>query len=316
MPSGGTLGGGSSINMGMYSRAQRCDFDAWGVEGWSTEDMIPYMKKFETYHGKGDKSVHGYDGPIHVSEGTWKSEPAQDNFIAGAKKIGLEEVDDLQNFDSVNVVSRSNRYVSPDGQRQDTAHMYLHPRLADGKHPELHVVCESQVVKVIIDNGKATGVVFRANPKFKDGDTTERTVRAKKMVVVSCGALGTPPVLQRSGVGPKDVLSAANVPVLVENRGVGLGYEDHGLLGYAYKTNLDIEDTFNRHIFQQSPETPEEMLANKDPKLGYNAQDASAKVRPTDEEAEALGPDFKASWDKHYKNEPNKALLQMSLLAG
>merc|ERR1712000_397109 len=136
------------------------------------------------------------------------------------------------------------------------------------------------------------------------------------MVVVSCGALGTPPVLQRSGVGPKDVLSAANVPVLVENRGVGLGYEDHGLLGYAYKTNLDIEDTFNRHIFQQSPETPEEMLANKDPKLGYNAQDASAKVRPTDEEAEALGPDFKASWDKHYKNEPNKALLQMSLLAG
>lgn len=302
--------------MGMYSRAQRCDFDAWDVEGWSTEDMIPYMKKFETYHGKGDQSVHGYDGPIHVSGGTWRSNAGEDNFIAGAKRVGLPEVDDLQNFDNVNVASKSNRYVSPDGVRQDTAHKYLHPRLADGKHPNLHVVVESQVVKAIIENGKAAGVVFRPNPKYQNGDTTERTVRAKKMVIVSCGALGTPPVLERSGVGPKDVLSAAKVPLVVENKGVGVGYEDHGLLGYAYKTDLDIKDTFNSHIFGQSPETAEELLANKSPKLGYNAQDASVKARPTDEEAEALGPEFKAAWDDHFKNEPSKALVQMSLISG
>lgn len=302
--------------MGMYSRAQRCDYDSWGVEGWSTEDLIPYMRKFETYHGKGDKSLHGYDGPIHVSGGTWRGQAGEDNFITAAKKIGLSEVDDLQNLDNVNAASRSNRYVSPDGVRQDTAHKYLHPRLADGKHPNLHVVVESQVVKVLVENGKATGVVFRANPTYQNGDTTEWTVRAKKMVIVSCGALGTPPVLQRSGIGPKDVLFAANVPVVAENEGVGVGYEDHGLLGYAYKTNLNIEDTYNRHLFGQSPETAEELLANKNPKLGYNAQDASCKVRPTEEEAEALGPDFKAAWAEHFKYEPKKALVQMSLLAG
>jgi alcohol oxidase len=67
VPSGGTLGGGSSINFMMYTRAQRSDFDSWKTPGWSADEMVPFMKRLETYHGPGEKGTHGYDGPIHVA---------------------------------------------------------------------------------------------------------------------------------------------------------------------------------------------------------------------------------------------------------
>jgi choline dehydrogenase-like flavoprotein len=70
---GGMLGGGSSINFMMYTRAQGVDFDSWATPGWAAEDMIPLCKKLETYHPKDgekvDRSKHGFDGPVHVSDG-------------------------------------------------------------------------------------------------------------------------------------------------------------------------------------------------------------------------------------------------------
>ncbi|KAF4472517.1 alcohol oxidase [Fusarium albosuccineum] len=312
VPAGGVLGGGSSINMCMYSRPQRSDFDDWDVPGWSANDMLEFMKKLETYHGRGDKALHGIDGPIHISSGTHRALKAEDDFIEAAKKAGWPEVEDLQTMDAVNAVARALRYVSPEGTRQDTAHRYLHPLLQDGKHPNLHVVVESQVVKVTIDNGKATGVVFRPNPKFHPNDKTERTVKARKLVVVSCGAIGTPLVLERSGVGSPDVLSKAGVAVAVENRGVGASYFDHQLMGYAYKTSLEKGDTINGLLFGK--DSPIDLIKSNDRTLGYNAQDASGKFRPTDEEAALLGPEFLEAWNAHFKNKPDKPLCAMALI--
>lgn len=90
------------------------------------------------------------------------------------------------------------RFISPEGKRQDTAHVYLHPRLSDGKHPNLHVLVETQVVRVIFEGKRAVSVEIQANPKFQN-DGQRREIKASKMVILSAGALGTPLILERSG---------------------------------------------------------------------------------------------------------------------
>ncbi|OAR00279.1 hypothetical protein LLEC1_06101 [Akanthomyces lecanii] len=320
VPCGGVLGGGSSINMAMYSRAQRSDFDAWNMPGWSADEMLPYLKKrvpltpeqLETYHGKGSTDVHGQDGPVHISRGTWNGGASEDNFMAATAKAGYPEVDDVQSLGAINAFGRANRYVSTEGRRQDTAHTYLHPRLHDGKHPNLHVVVESQVSRVIVEDGRAVGVVFRPNPAFHSTDAGEVAVRARKLVIVSCGAIGTPAVLERSGIGRPEVLTKAGLPVVAENLGVGVGYEDHQLMGSAYKTNLGPRDTLSDMVFGLL--SPETIFAERPEILGYNGQDATGKLRPTDEEAAALGPEFAAAWSADFKSKPDKPVVCMTLV--
>ena len=107
-------------------------------------------------------------------------------------KVGWPEYPDLQNLDANNGVQRAQRFISPDGVRQDTARKYLHPKLRDGKHPNLHVLVENQVVRVLFDEeDKASGIEFRSNPAFQNGGHLKR-IKARKMVIVTCGALGTP----------------------------------------------------------------------------------------------------------------------------
>lgn len=227
-------------------------------------------------------------------------------------KAGYSEVDDVQSLSAINTFGRANRYVSTDGRRQDTAHTYLHPRLHDGKHPNLHVVVKSQVSRVLVRDGRAVGVVFRSNPAFHPGDAGEVTVRARKLVIVSCGALGTPAVLERSGIGRPDVIAKAGLSVVAENLGVGVGYEDHQLMGYAYKTNLGPRDTLSDMIFGLL--SPEMIFTERPEILGYNGQDATGKLRPIDEEVAALGPEFQAAWNADFKNKPDKPVVCMTLL--
>jgi len=319
VPTGGVLGGGSSINFMMYTRAQRSDFDSWNAKGWSADDMLPLMKKLETYHGPGEKDVHGYDGPIHVSYSTYRATKSEDQIVKAMTEAGWPEAHDLQDLDSCNATQRWLRYISPDGKRQDVAHRYLHPRLQDGKHPNLHVVCESQVVRVLFDdNKKAVGVEYRANPAFAlpIGGVIDpvRTVKARKMVVVSCGACATPGVLERSGVGAPDVLKAANVPVVAEVPGVGQDYQDHHLIFYPYKADLGVEETLDGIINQRVDAV--KLCQDNDRLAGWNGIDFSSKIRPNDDkEIDALGPEFRAAWDKDFKNNPNRPLFLLGMVS-
>ena len=266
----------------------------------------------ETYHGKGDKSLHGYDGPIQVSDGTHRALKAENDFIQAAQNAGWKEVEDLQSMSAISAVARTHRYVTPEGLRQDTATTYLHPRLQDGKHPNLHVLVESQVFRVATENGVASGVIYRPNPKFQQGDLAETFVAARKMVIVSCGAIGTPLVLERSGIGKSDVLARAGVAQVVANGGVGMSYYDHQLMSYAYRTNLEKGDTINDIPFGLS--TSEGRIQSNDRTLGYNGQDCGGKFRPTDEEAAAMGPEFLEAWNLHYKSKPDKPIFGMGFI--
>ncbi|KAF7561105.1 hypothetical protein G7046_g3025 [Stylonectria norvegica] len=319
VPSGGTLGGGSSINFMMYTRAQRSDLDAWKTPGWSADELIPFMKKLETYHGKGDKSVHGYDGPVHVSDGGFRSNTLQNEFIKATAHVGWPEVTDLQSLDANNGVERWLRTVSPEGKRQDTARVYLHEKLADdSKYPNLHILVESKVTRVLFnDNKRAVGVEYTRNPAFQlETNSTQHpklAVKARKLVVVSCGACGTPAVLERSGLGDPEVLKKAGVPITADLPGVGRDYQDHQLILYPYKTSLQPGETIDPII--RNPAGRQKLIDEKNAILGWNSIDVACKLRPTDEDIAALGPEFQGAWDKDFKNIPDRPLMLMGVVS-
>ncbi|KAF7544821.1 hypothetical protein G7Z17_g9653 [Cylindrodendrum hubeiense] len=316
--SGGTLGGGSSINFMMYTRAQRSDFDSWKIPGWSAEDLKPYLKKLETYHGKGEKDYHGNNGPIHVSDGTFRASTSEDDFIKATSKVGWPEITDLQSLDANNGVDRWLRYVSPDGKRQDTAHTYLHPRLRDGKHPNLHVLVESKVLRILFDESKrAVGVEYTPNADFQAVTGSRQhqklTIKARKLVVVSCGACGTPPVLERSGLGDPGVLKRAGVPLVVDLPGVGHEYQDHNVSAYPYKTNLQPHETIDGILSGRADATS--LIEKNDKILGWNAIDVAAKLRPTEADITALGAEFRDAWNRDFKNNFDRPLMLMGLMS-
>ncbi|KAK7991421.1 alcohol oxidase, partial [Apiospora saccharicola] len=273
---GGVLGGGSSINMLTYSRPQRSDWDSWNAPGWSADELTPYLKKHETYHGKDEKGVHGHDGPIHVSDGNYTSTRIRDEFAAAAEAMGWSNVDDLSDMDSINAVWRAKRFETPEGKRQDAA--------------------------------TAVGVEFRPNPMFQAAGGSNkagplRSVKARKLVVASSGAINTPSLLERSGVGEPKVLERAGVPLVADLPGVGSGYEDHQLLGYPYLNNLSITDTLDGLVFGLMDQN-EDLKKKKLEMLGWNGKEMQCKIRPTDAEVAALGPVFQTAWDREYKKFP------------
>ncbi|ETS85863.1 hypothetical protein PFICI_03888 [Pestalotiopsis fici W106-1] len=316
---GGVLGGGSSINLSMYTRPQANDYDAWKSRGWSSNDLIPYINKVETYHGDGLKEHHGHNGPIHVSSGPYRQNGAERNFISSMNQLGYSENKDLQDLDSSTGVSHCLKYASADGTRQDVAHAYLHPRIQDGRHDNLEVLLESQVTKVLFDTttNRALGVEYRANPAFSKEAASQppRRVNARQFVVLSCGTLGNPPILERSGVGDTKILENAGVPVVADVPGVGNGYQDHQVISYHYMSSMAMEETSD--IAFRDPATAiGSLLMSQSPILGWNGFDASSKIRPTETEVASLGQDFQNAWDKDFKDLPSKPLGTVILSTG
>ncbi|KAK2015052.1 GMC oxidoreductase [Colletotrichum eremochloae] len=316
---GGTLGGGSAINWMVYTRGQWDDFDSWNTSGWSANDLLPFIQKVETYQGvTNNQSTHGYDGPIQVSKGTHQAPRAERSWIDGAVDAGFAEVEDLQSLHSNNGSGPWYRYVSPeDGRRQDVAHRYLYPLLQSGEYPNLHVLVETQVLRVLFEGEerRAAGVEIRANPNFAQSgrNNSIKTVKARKLVVASAGSFGTPLLLERSGVGDPEVLEKAGVPVVESLPGVGNNFQDHHFVGYVYRTNLEQNETINGMVRNDRGRDVEAMIASDDKQLGWNGHDASSKFRPSPADIEAIGPEFQAAWDRDFKDSPNRPLMIMGL---
>lgn len=249
---------------------------------------------------------------MHISGAGFRSSRLEDDFISSATAAGWPEFDDLQTMDAVNGVQRAMRYVDPDGKRQDTAHQYLHPRMEDGNHPNLHVLLESQVKRVVFDGRKVSGVEYQPNPAFQQSQPpTIHTVKVNRMVIVACGALGSPLVLERSGIGGYDILNAAGVPPVANIPGVGRQYQDHHMMIYSYKSSLTQEETLDALCSGRLK--PQDLIDQKDGLLGWNTVDASCKLRPQEAEVVSLGPAFEKMWHEEFKLEPDKPLMMASL---
>ena len=229
---------------------------------------------------------------------------------------GYKTAEDLQNLQSVNSVSTARRFVSTDGRRQDVAHTYLHPRLNDGSREGLHVLLESKVIRILFDGDKrAVGVEYQPSSAHQADQhpTTSRTIKAKRMVVVSAGTCSTPLILERSGIGCSEVLGNASVPVVHNLPGVGSDFQDHQMSLYPYQSSIPKEEA---EMARNGAKSTPELLEKGADILSWNGADASSKIRPSESDVDSLGRDFRRVWDQDFKNVPDKPLASLVLVSG
>jgi alcohol oxidase len=147
--------------------------------------------------------------------------------------------------------------------------------LRDGKHPNLHILVESKVVRVVFDKSdppRAIGVEYKPNkdnqPEIALSKPEHKIIKASKLVIVSAGALGTPQILERSGVGNPEILENVGIPLVANVPGVGEHYQDHNLMLYPYKCSLGPEETLDGILSGRKDFA--KAMAEKDPLLGWN----------------------------------------------
>ena len=215
-PAGKLLGGGSALNGMMFIRGHRWDYDEWareGALGWDYAAVLPYFRRLED-NERGADAWRGTGGPIAVSEGRARY-PITDAWITAAQQAGIARSTDLngQQAEGVDYVQVSQR----SGTRCSAARGYLHERKG-GNAP--HILLEAQVLRIIVEDKRATGIVY-----LQDGQ--EKRLTARHGVVLSAGAMNTPRLLMLSGIGPADHLRAMGIDVVCDRPGVGSNLQDH-----------------------------------------------------------------------------------------
>ncbi|MGC9418070.1 MAG: GMC family oxidoreductase [Rhodovulum sp.] len=221
-PRGKVLGGCSSINGMIYMRGQAADYDHWrqlGNTGWGWDDVLPYFKRSEDYFAGADE-MHGAGGEWRVEEQRlhWDIlDAVRDAFVAA----GLPATDDFNRGDNMGVgYFKVNQRA---GFRWNTARAFLAP-VKDRLTVETH----AQVERLIVEDGRVTGVRYRQ-------DNAIHEARARAEVVLAAGAIGTPQILQLSGIGPADLLRAHGIEVLRDVPDIGANLQDHLQIRCAYK---------------------------------------------------------------------------------
>ncbi len=228
-PRGKTLGGSSSINGLLWIRGQSNDFDNWqqqGNRGWGWDNVLPYFIKSENNElGKND--FHSDKGPIMVANKKIKLKML-DEFINAAKEKGIPEVNDFNTGDNFGVgyfqftTTHSNRGLK---LRCSAAKGYLNPVK---KRKNLKIIVNAQVQKINFENNKAVSISYYEKDKLFN-------VEAKKEIILSAGSIGSPHLLQVSGIG--DVIKLKNLGIdIVKNlKGVGKNLQDHLMFRPVYK---------------------------------------------------------------------------------
>jgi choline dehydrogenase len=219
IPQGRTLGGSTSINGLVYNRGQRADFDHWaslGNQGWAYDDVLPYFKSMERRTGGSDQ-YRGRTGELPVSDIDW-IHPLCEAFIGGAVEQGLPRNPDYNGPDQAGV-GYFQRTIS-NGWRMSTSRTFLKPAR---KRSNLHVKTSAHATRILIQDKCAVGVAY-THPSNR---TLARTVKARKEVVVACGAINTPKLLQLSGIGPAALLKDKGIAIVHELPGVGENLSDH-----------------------------------------------------------------------------------------
>lgn len=189
--------------------------------------------------------------------------------------------------------------------------------LERGEHPNLHILTETLVSRVIFDGKRAVGLEVEPNiihrPLTGLSKHSRTRITARKMVVIAAGALGTPQILERSGVGEEHHLKSLGIPVVADLPGVGANYQDHHLTLLPYKTSLGPDETIDGLLSGRLDF--EAAVKEKNPILGWNSIDISSKLRPRDDEVAALGPEFQAAWDRDFKDSPSRPLMLMGVVS-
>jgi len=225
-PRGKVLGGCSSINGMIYMRGQAQDYDTWaqmGCTGWGWDDVLPLFKGMED-HYKGGSDLHGAGGEWRVEKARlhW---PVLDAFRDAALQAGIPATDDFNK--GTNEGAGYFEVNQRRGIRWNASKAFLHPVMG---RPNLKVITGAQAGRLMIEGGEVRGVRWTMNGQ-------EMSARARRETVLCAGAVGTPQLLELSGVGRGEVLSAAGVTQVADVAGVGENLQDHLQLRLIYKVS-------------------------------------------------------------------------------
>ncbi|KAJ3549123.1 hypothetical protein NM688_g5215 [Phlebia brevispora] len=319
---GSCLGGGSSINceFGMYTRAAASDYDAWeqtyANPGWGFKDLLPLFNKLETYQVRPNAPNHGSSGPLKVSYGGVYTDIGKQFYQTVGQvdpKRPADNSRDATDFYEVNVFNRWAKWIDEEsGRRSDVAHHYIYNQ--DSKN--LHVVAGASVIRVIFEGDRAVGVEYQWNHGvLPEADSDVHTVRASRMVVVSSGTFGSPAILERSGIGAKSLLEKLEILVKVDLEGVGHDYQDHNIVFTPYIASAETLtfDAIMRCEPDAVAEAQEEWLATGKGLIATNGVDCGGKIRPTAQELEEWGAEFKKRWEAEFAPYLDKAPLWIGL---
>ena len=213
------LGGSSLINGMCYIRGNAMDYDGWaqldGLENWSYLDCLPYFKKAET-RDVGGNDYHGGTGPVSVTTPKAGNNVLFHAMVEAGVQAGYPRTDDLNGFQQEGF-GPMDRTTTPNGRRASTARGYLDQ--ARGR-PNLDIVTHALTDRILFSGKRAVGVAYLQRDNAIE-------VRARREVLLCSGAIGSPQILQRSGVGPVPLLRQHNIPVVLDLPGVGANLQDH-----------------------------------------------------------------------------------------
>ena len=258
-PRGKTLGGSSSINGLLWIRGQSNDYDNWrqqGNTGWGWEDVLPYFKKSEN-NELGKNEFHNDEGPITVANKKINLKML-DEFQNAAEEMGIPKTNDFNTGDNSGVgffqftTSHTNQKLLK--LRCSAAKGYLNPVK---KRSNLKIIVNAHVQKINFENKKAVSVSFYIKNKLN-------IAKANKEVILSAGSIGSPQILQVSGIGDSEKLKKHGIKVIHELKGVGKNLQDHLMFRPVYKVknlkslNSKINSLFGNfligleYVFKQS----------------------------------------------------------------
>ncbi len=228
-PRGRTLGGSSSINGMLYVRGQPLDYDTWGQlgnRGWSYSQILPYFKKSENFERGGDDS-RGKGGLLNVAD-MCDTHELCDAFIDAAAATGYPKNKDYndgnqEGFGYYQVTMKN-------GKRQSTARAFLDPARS---RPNLSIETDALVSRVMLEGKRAVGVAYTVHGQAREA-------RAGREVIVSCGSVQSPGVLEHSGIGQPELLKRYGIEVRHELKGVGENYGDHFAPRMNWRVKLPI----------------------------------------------------------------------------
>ena len=217
VPRGKTLGGSSSINGNIFNRGAPSDFDHWaqrGNPGWSYADILPLFKRMEDWKGDNPDGLRGLGGPLTVTPSPW-AHPLCDAFLAGAESLGIPRNPDYNG--ALQFGAAYSQRTIADGRRQSASRAFLRPAM---KAKTLTVRTNAHATQILFEARKAVGVAYRHG-------NHERTVKARKEVILAGGVINSPQLLQLSGIGDPALLQRLGIAVIHAASGVGENLCDH-----------------------------------------------------------------------------------------
>lgn len=267
-PRGRGLGGSSAINAMAYIRGCAWDYDNWaklGAKGWAYKDVLPYFRRAES-NQRGEDTYHGGDGPLTVSD---LQAPHQGSleFVEAAASLQHPRNPDFngKQFEGVGLYQVTQR----GGERWSASRAYVEPARETGR---LHVETGALVEKLIIEEGRATGVQFRDR-------WSRRAMRARRAVVLAGGVFGTPQILMLSGIGPGQHLKDHGIDVALDRAAVGSDLQDHIDYVAGFETSDDVFAGTNARTVFRTAGALLQWLRNRTGPLTTNYAEAGGFAR-------------------------------------